>query len=256
MLFASAVTVIWAAISASYREVSIPSVGVLHLLELARGVGWCFFIVAVLGLGDKALGKPLYRRGSFLLFGVAVVVSLILVAILPMISRFTFLPPLLIKDGILVASVGLAIVGLLLVEHLFRTTKVEDRWAIKHFCLGVGGIFAYDFFMFSDALLFKQVNPHLWDARGVVNGIMVPLIAVSTARNPNWSLTIHVSRDVVFHSVTLTGSGIYLLVMATAGYYIRYYGGTWGVVLQIVFLCGAGLLLLIVMFSGRIRAHI
>ena len=107
---------------------------------------------------------------------------------------------------------------------------------MKFLCLGIGGCFAYDFYFFADALLFKHLNTNLLDARGMVNALMVPLIAVSIARNPNWSLDIHVSRDVVFHSATLTGAGLYLLSMAGLGYYIRYLGGAWGVVLQIVFL--------------------
>ena len=256
LLLASILTAIWAAISSSYRGFAVPPVDIQHLVELARDAGWCLFLVAVLGLSAKEAGKGFYRRGFFILFGVVFGAALLVVAILPAVARFRLVPDFLGRDGVLVAWVGLAIIGLLLVEQLFRNTKTQDRWAIKHLCLGIGGIFAYDFFLFSDALLFKQLNPHFWDARGVVNGIMVPLIAISTARNPNWSMNIHVSRDVVFHSVTVTGAGVYLLVMAAAGYYIRYYGGTWGMVLQIVFLCGAGLLLLILLFSGRIRAHI
>jgi len=144
---------------------------------------------------------------------------------------------------------------MLLVEQIFRNSTPGERWAIKFLCLGVGGVFAYDFFMYADALLFRQLDLGLWSARGLVNAIAAPLIAISIARNPKFNIGIHVSRDVVFHTVTVFGAGAYLLVMAAAGYFIRFYGGSWGVVLQITFLCATAVLLLALLFSDRIRAQ-
>ncbi|MCW8889084.1 MAG: PEP-CTERM system histidine kinase PrsK, partial [Sedimenticola sp.] len=160
------------------------------------------------------------------------------------------------REAILGIWVLFNIIALLLLEQLFRNSNQNQRWAIKHLCIGIGSIFAFDFFMFADALLFKQLNPALWNARGIVNGVMVPLIAISVARNPKWSLDIYVSRNVVFQSVTLIGAGVYLLVMASAGYYIKFYGGSWGSTLQIAFFSGTAALLLIILFSGTIRAKI
>jgi hypothetical protein len=67
---------------------------------------------------------------------------------------------------------------------------------------------------------------------------------------------VYLSRHVAFHSVTLLAAGIYLLLMALAGYFIQYLGGSWGGVLQITFLFASGLLLLILLFSGQIRASL
>jgi putative PEP-CTERM system histidine kinase len=53
----------------------------------------------------------------------------------------------------------------------------------------------------------------------------------------------------------LFGAAVYLLLMATAGYYIRIYGGEWGVVAQTVFLMGAFLLLALLLFSGQMQAR-
>ena len=58
------------------------------------------------------------------------------------------------------------------------------------------------------------------------------------------------------HSAALFGAGVYLLVMAAAGYYIRLFGGNWGGVLQLAFLFGAGVILLAVLFSGALRARL
>ncbi len=182
--------------------------------------------------------------------------AIILLFAVPLITLHTTLPLSISMDSSLVVWISIAIVGMLLVEQIYRYSEQADRWAIKYLCLGIAGIFAYDFFLYSEALLFKEVSPSLWTARGFVNTLAVPLIAISIARNPKWELDIHVSRDVVFHSITVVGAGIYLLAMAAAGYFIRYYGGTWGATIQAAFFVGSGVLLVILLFSGNIRAKI
>ena len=119
--------------------------------------------------------------------------------------------------------------------------------------LGVGGLFTYDLFLYSHGLLFRQISADLWEARGGINALLVPLIAVATRRNPQWSLDIFVSRQIVFYSASLVGAGFYLVAMSLVGYYIRLYGGTWGVPVQALFLFAAALVLLLVLFSGQVR---
>jgi putative PEP-CTERM system histidine kinase len=149
-----------------------------------------------------------------------------------------------------------AIVGLVFIEQLFRNTRPENRWAVKFLFFGIGGIFAYDFYLYADALLFNRVDIDVWNARGFVNALTVPFIIVSIVRNKDWSADLFVSREIVFHSVAVTGIGLYLLLMATGGYYIRIYGGDWGGVAQIAFLFGAGIILFVLMFSGQMRARL
>src|SRR6185295_13300899 len=110
--------------------------------------------------------------------------------------------------------------------------------------------------LYSDALLFRRLNHDIWTARGIVDALCVPLLAVATARNPKLSLDIAVSRRFVFHSTAMSGAALYLLAMSAAGYYIRYFGGSWGVVLQMTFLFGALLLLFVMFSSGTLRARL
>jgi putative PEP-CTERM system histidine kinase len=60
----------------------------------------------------------------------------------------------------------------------------------------------------------------------------------------------------VFHTTALLGTGLYLLAMGLGGYYIRVFGGEWGAVIQTIFLFGAGLILMVLLFSGRVRASL
>ena len=155
-----------------------------------------------------------------------------------------------------ICLVLLSCTGLLLIEQLFRNTPMDQRWAIKFFCIGVGGLFAYDFYLYSDALLFERIDEQFWGARGFVNVLVVPLIVISAARNPDWTLPLHVSRRFVFHTASLIGAGFYLIAMAVGGYYVKLYGGSWGMIAQIIFLFGALVLLGILLSSGNVRAKL
>jgi hypothetical protein len=154
------------------------------------------------------------------------------------------------------AGLGLAIVGLVLAEQLYRRTPEELRWNIKPLVLGLGGMFAFDLFLFSDAMLFKRLDPDLWAARGFVHALVIPFAAVATARNTAWTIDLHVSRGVVLHSTALLASGIYLLALAAAGYYVRFFGGSWGKMLQVTLVFAALMLLALVAFSGQFRSRL
>lgn len=156
----------------------------------------------------------------------------------------------------LIGHTLLTVVGLILVEQLFRNTHPQERWALKFMCLGFGGLFAYDFFMYSSGVLFGALDIRHWEARGYIHMLIVPLIAVSAARNPQWSVDLFVSRRMVFHSAAILGTGIYLLLMALGGYAISYLGGGWGRIAQLVFLFAAVVVLVALMFSGQVRAYL
>lgn len=194
------------------------------------------------------LGKPLVA------LGVGSLVLLLTLAVY--LGVQPLLPQAWVRsDIILGGKLLLVLIVLLLVEQIFRNTSTEGRWAIKYLCLGLGGVYGFDFYMYAEALLFRQVYAGLWEARGFVNALVVPLIAVSAARNPQWSLDVYVSRGMVFHTATLLGAGIYLLLMAAAGYYLRVFGGDWGTVFQAVFLFAALMGLAVFVISGRFRAQ-
>jgi len=121
--------------------------------------------------------------------------------------------------------------------------------------MGVGGLFAYDLFLYSQGLLFGVLDSTTWLARGAVNLLFVPLIAIAARRNPDWDLDIFVSRQVIFYTTSIIGVGIYLLLMSLGGYALVIYGGTWGPIAQIIFFAGAILVLVALLFSNRVRAR-
>lgn len=150
--------------------------------------------------------------------------------------------------------IGFSLIGLILVEQLYRNARQEQRWAIKFICLGLSLIFIIDFVLYSKSLLFNELDALLWEVRGVVNVFSAPLIAISLNRLSIKQVKVQVSNKVIFHSTILLGGGLYLLIMSLAGYYIKVYGGSWGTIAQISFIALAIILLLIFFVSGKIRA--
>lgn len=220
------------------------------LLELARNAAWLRFLVLSLRqLRPDAALSPWLRQ---IIRGVV----LLLVATLAVQGlHLLWSAPGLVYAGHTVLPALLAVAGMVLVEQFYRNARTQDRWGIKFLCLALGGMFAYDFYLYSEGMLFRHLSPEVWTARGVVNALLAPLIWLSYSRLTQY-LPVAISHRMVFHTVTLVGTGIYLLLMAAAGYYIRLYGGEWGALLQYVFLFGAGVLLMVVVFSGAVRARL
>jgi len=150
----------------------------------------------------------------------------------------------------------LAVFGLILVEQLYRRVQPQQRWSIKPLVVALAGVFGIDLVLYADAMLYARLDGDIWLARGFANAVVIPFIAVATARNTNWSIELHVSRQAVFHSTALLLSGAFLLAVSAAGYIVRIVGGDWGRALEIELLFVAALFGLLVATSGRFRARL
>ena len=73
-----------------------------------------------------------------------------------------------------------AVVGLILVEQLFRTVSEDSRWNIKPLCLALLFQFGFDLYLFADALMFNHVDGDALAVRGFVHAATVPLLMLST----------------------------------------------------------------------------
>lgn len=147
-----------------------------------------------------------------------------------------------------------AVMGLILVEQLFRSVAEDSRWNVKPLCLALLVQFVFDVYLFSDAMMFGQIDGDALSVRGFVHAMTVPLLMLTTERSKDWASKIRLSQKAAFHSVTLLFSGIYLLFMAGIGYYVRYFGGEWGRAFQLALVFAAILLLGILLVSGSMRA--
>ncbi|WP_374481614.1 XrtA/PEP-CTERM system histidine kinase PrsK [Zoogloea sp.] len=149
-----------------------------------------------------------------------------------------------------------SVFGLVLLELFYRAVSERYRWGIKPLALAIGSLFAFDVYLYADTLLFTRIDPVTWSVRGFAHTLTIPLLVISASRNPDWTLRVSVSRHVVFHSTALAGSGLYLLLIAAAGYYMRYFGGEWGEALQLALLFSGVLFLCVLAVSGAFRARL
>ena len=207
---------------------------------IADGVrlgGWLLFLVALLGKSRWPL---------------ALLILPVAAAILPVAA-----PPNDASSRVSFALLlSIAVAGLALTEQVFRRAGEEARWSIKPLCLGLGASFAFDLYFFADAVLFGRLDPDVWAARAIAHALVIPCVALATARNKSWTLDIGVSRGVVLHSTALLACGVYLLAIAGAGYYVRYFGGSWGKMLQVSFIFAALLVLGWLFSSGTLRSRL
>ncbi|HET7588163.1 MAG TPA: XrtA/PEP-CTERM system histidine kinase PrsK [Gammaproteobacteria bacterium] len=219
--------------------------------EIARSALWLTFLLRLLGAGE-GVALPSKLRYAVHPLWLCLLAYTLVVGYVPVGTALRGYVAAVPVGGLFV----LALIGLILLEQLYRNSRPSQRYAIKFLCIGLGAMFAYDLVVYSYALMLHSVARNLWNARGLVDALVVPLLAVAAARNPTWSLDVFVSRRMVFYSTTLLGAGIYLVAVAAGGYYIRLYGGTWGTLAAVVFLFCAGVLLLMLLFSGRARARV
>lgn len=225
-------------------------------VETLRNAGWLFLLSVLISRQQFSSNYVLLLK-SRLAQGLIVFVGFIF--ILEAWPDFRYQVQQFVgQDFRLVAHVLFAIMGLMMVEQLYRNSSMEMRWALKFLCLGLASIFIIDFFVYSKSLLFSQLDSTLWNSRGFINGLVVPLLAVSVYRLQTEDILrlsrITVSKKVIFHTTVLFGTGLYLILMSVTGFYIRDYGGNWGEAAQLLFSFLAILLLLVLFVSGKVRA--
>jgi len=252
LLIAASVNCIWSFVLA-YESLLLVDDIQISIIEYFKSISWLILLVQLLSVAYSGrFNKTTIKK---LQYGFILVIILL---ILPKLFEYIFGDFLIILDieYLTALSLLMTIISIAFVEQVYRNTRTEQKWAIKYLCLGLLGMYIFDFYMYSDGLLYQRIDPVLWQARGFVYALTVPLIGVSISRDPLWSPEIFISRRVVFHTTTLLVSGIYLMTMGIAGYYVRDFGGDWGLVAQAIFLFITILSLALFISSRRIRARL
>ncbi len=258
LAIASLSSAIWSAF-VTYQALFGGLINATLLLELLRSLTWFAFLLVMLRTAFSA-SDVINKNFKITFIGLSVFIIGLMFLGAYRISDGEFFQSIA-GDDVLLGHLLISIGGIVIVEQLYRSTPDEHQWALKYLWIGIGGMFAYDFYMYSDAFLFQRIDKELWEARGFIHGMVVPLIAVAIKREMRWSLgdnsiDIFLSRRMVFHTTTLLAAGIYLIIIGLGGYYVRDMGGDWGVVAQATFVFAAVMALLVVFFSGKLRSRL
>ena len=224
---------------------------IASLLDLARYGCWFAFLLQIGAPTPNAQrqgGLALLRPLAFLL---------ILVGIASIVAGSALgIPSDVIARPALFESLALPVFGLILVEQLARNIAEDSRWNAKPLCLGLSVLFIFDVYAYSQAVLFGQMDTTAVSMRGAVHALAVPFLYIAARRHSDWTTRLRVSRVAAFHSTVLLLAGVYLLLVAAIGYYIRFFGGAWGSALQLVALFAGLAFLVTITLSGAVRSRL
>jgi putative PEP-CTERM system histidine kinase len=242
----SAVSALWAAEAAWLAYEPGRALSTWHWwLDLLRLTGWLLFACAL--LRARSTPEQLYKGGFLVSPWLSVVIAGIALAAALMVPS-----PASLMGFYL--ALGLTITGLVLTEQFVAQVGTPRWWVIKPFVLGLGALFAYDLIYYSSGVLFKETDPHLWSARGLVHALAALVITVSAARSRGWRDELQLSHGAAFRVTSIVLAGGYLVLISAGAYWVAYFGGDWGGTLKVAFLFAALLALAGVALSGQWRA--
>jgi putative PEP-CTERM system histidine kinase len=155
-------------------------------------------------------------------------------------------------------ALPLPLLGLAVTRMLYRSIAPERRWSVKHLCVGVFALFAWDALRATSALAAGMpfVPIELLDqASGWVLALALPLLAVGAARNrASWLLRIGASRALVFDGVALTLTALATGFALWAALHVHALGGNWAQVAAVLVVAGTLLACATFWASSRARA--
>lgn len=150
----------------------------------------------------------------------------------------------------------LNLTSLVLLEQIHRGASVEAKKSITPLVIALGSIAVFDFVLFAQATMVGGIEFDFWYIRGYLSALAVPLLLISIRRFKEGTVRIFVSRNVVFYSSMLMIAGLYLLLMAVAGYVINYFGGEWGQLVSFGFVILGSIVLAVLLITETVRRQV
>jgi len=221
-------------------------------MDTLRYAGWYGFLLILMRLGDTK-GVASGNTGRMALLAGLLVALALLFDGQAYFSEDT--RALVLRWRRLVWMV-MPVLALVLLEQVFRNVTADARWNIKPLCIGLAGLFLFDLYVFSEAVMFNRVDVDALTIRNSVHALVTPLLVLSMTRRKDWVSKISISPKAAFHSATLMIAGLYLLFMSAVGYYVRYFGGEWGRALQVGLVFFGLISLIFLAMSGSLRASL
>ncbi|PCH95761.1 MAG: PEP-CTERM system histidine kinase PrsK [Gammaproteobacteria bacterium] len=150
----------------------------------------------------------------------------------------------------------LNLTSLVLLEQLYRGANVEAKRSTTPLVIALGSMAVFDFVLYAQATMVGGIEFDFWYSRGYLSALAVPLLLISIRRFKEGTVRIFVSRNVVFYSSMLMIAGLYLLLMAVAGYLINYFGGEWGQLVSFGFFILGSIVLMVLLITESVRRQV
>ncbi|MCF4007820.1 XrtA/PEP-CTERM system histidine kinase PrsK [Rheinheimera sp. UJ63] len=216
---------------------------VSHTLEVLRQLLLLLFLLAALR-PHKTIKDFIFKNYSLLIIGV----------LFGWLAACLWLQ--LSASLLYTGYLGLCVLALALLEALYRRSGSSERWQFKPLLIALATGIVFDFVLLAESALFARIDTQLWQARGFVFALLVPVLTISIRRIEAWGINVYISRDIVLQSSLVLAAGLYLCLLAITGFYLRYFGGSWSELLQTSFIVLGFALLLLLVLSGTLRRRI
>src|SRR5690606_13780176 len=89
---------------------------------------------------------------------------------------------LLAPFSLVLSVLAMAFACLVNVEQLLRNAELEQKQGIKLCAVGLGGLFAYDLYSYSEYMLSANPDSAVWEFRGVISATLLPFLVVGLVR--------------------------------------------------------------------------
>ena len=250
LALASLMTAVWAITFVAAARFGGTALALLSPFETLRTTTWVVFVLSLLRV-SWALDDRL--RSSF---AIALAVGFITTAQLSfeVFGRMGLGNPAVLGVMFVITRLTVAISGLVLLHNLYVNAVPGTRTGVRLLCIALAGFFGYDLNLYTLEFLLGHLSADLYNIRGAVDAIVVPLLMMAAASA--WVARVQVSRQVVFHTLSFSIIGVYLIAMALTAYGLRLVGGDWGRLLQISFMFATAILGAIVVVSPSFRARL
>lgn len=232
-------TVIWACLYAWQPAAAYQSQWSL-LLENSRLLSLILFLYAALHSQQQSLWLFVQRKEVW--------ATLLALSVWTLLASIQWIPIHLLLSGQLIICIFI----LALIEALYRRSDTA-RWQFKPLIVALSIMVLFDFVLLAEASLFRRVDTQLWSARSFIQLLMLPMLVIAIRRIKAWNIRVYISRDIVLQSSLVLAAGLYLSLLALAGFYIRFSGGTWSELLQATFIVLGFAILAALLLSDTMR---
>ncbi len=242
LLALAVVSVCWALYygwSAALPYTSLPS----HIIESAKNTILLLFLLAALNQANTSVSR---------FFKLPYVGGLLFTMLAWLVLSTS---DILSASNIFTGYLAICILQLALLEALYRRSGAA-KWQYKPLVLALTVTTLFDFALLAESALFGRIDDQIWLARGFVYSAMLPFMVIAVRRIEAWGINVYISRDIVLQSSLVLGAGVYLCLLAIAGFYIRYFGGSWSNLIQATFIILGVAILIFLMLSGTVRRQL
>ncbi|HEY0114678.1 MAG TPA: XrtA/PEP-CTERM system histidine kinase PrsK [Allosphingosinicella sp.] len=227
--------------------------GPFHFLsQLADSGRHLAFLAFMYGLMSGGEGDRRQRPVKAVYAVVSAVIALQIV-LAGLLGRFAAEPALMSALISTSQMIGLAIAAgaLVLVHNVYGQAAPESRGPIRLPMAALAVMWFYDLHLYTAAYLSRDVPVELYELRGAVLALLVPLFALAMRRSAR--LKVQLSRAATFQSLSVLAILAYLIVMMSASRAVELAGGDWLRIAEIAMLVGMSAAALILLPSAKAR---